>query len=71
MNNIDFLTIEAMTNIGVIVGITFLTILFIRTIVVGSLLKITGKSDSVHDDCLLYTSPSPRDLSTSRMPSSA
>ena len=25
----------------------------------------------VEDDCLLYTSPSPRDLSTSRMPSSA
>eukprot|EP00829_Urostomides_striatus_P014543 TRINITY_DN4337_c0_g1_i2.p1 TRINITY_DN4337_c0_g1~~TRINITY_DN4337_c0_g1_i2.p1 ORF type:complete len:167 (-),score=54.86 TRINITY_DN4337_c0_g1_i2:10-510(-) len=25
----------------------------------------------VHGDCLLYTSPSPRDLSTSRMPSSA
>ena len=24
-----------------------------------------------HKDCLLYTSPSPRDLSTSRMPSSA
>ena len=24
-----------------------------------------------HLDCLLYTSPSPRDLSTSRMPSSA
>ena len=24
-----------------------------------------------HVDCLLYTSPSPRDLSTSRMPSSA
>ena len=24
-----------------------------------------------HTDCLLYTSPSPRDLSTSRMPSSA
>ena len=24
-----------------------------------------------HGDCLLYTSPSPRDLSTSRMPSSA
>ena len=24
-----------------------------------------------HSDCLLYTSPSPRDLSTSRMPSSA
>ena len=26
---------------------------------------------SKHDICLLYTSPSPRDLSTSRMPSSA
>ena len=25
----------------------------------------------IHDICLLYTSPSPRDLSTSRMPSSA
>ena len=24
-----------------------------------------------YDNCLLYTSPSPRDLSTSRMPSSA
>ena len=26
---------------------------------------------SLDEDCLLYTSPSPRDLSTSRMPSSA
>ena len=26
---------------------------------------------SIHPGCLLYTSPSPRDLSTSRMPSSA
>ena len=26
---------------------------------------------SLKEDCLLYTSPSPRDLSTSRMPSSA
>ena len=26
---------------------------------------------AMHDICLLYTSPSPRDLSTSRMPSSA
>ena len=27
--------------------------------------------DNFYTDCLLYTSPSPRDLSTSRMPSSA
>ena len=32
---------------------------------------IFNKSDLVNMDCLLYTSPSPRDLSTSRMPSSA
>ena len=53
MNDIDFLTIEAMTNIGVIVGITLLTILIIRTIIVGSLLKIAGKTDSVHDDAIV------------------
>ena len=28
-------------------------------------------TDEVYEHCLLYTSPSPRDLSTSRMPSSA
>ena len=32
------------------------------------ILKAQKKQDR---DCLLYTSPSPRDLSTSRMPSSA
>ena len=62
MNNIDFLTIEAMTNIGVIVGITLLTILFIRTIVVGSLLKIAGKSDSVHDDAIVCALKKPLTL---------
>ena len=30
-----------------------------------------GKIIIGEGDCLLYTSPSPRDLSTSRMPSSA
>ena len=32
-----------------------------------------SKKDTISkkEDCLLYTSPSPRDLSTSRMPSSA
>ena len=35
--------------------------------------KITGKKFDLEEykNCLLYTSPSPRDLSTSRMPSSA
>ena len=31
----------------------------------------SGKTRSLVNACLLYTSPSPRDLSTSRMPSSA
>ena len=32
---------------------------------------IIWKHQQLKDNCLLYTSPSPRDLSTSRMPSSA
>ena len=62
MNDIDFLNIEAMTNIGVIAGITLLTILFIRTIVVGSLLKIAGKTDSVHDDAIVSALKKPLTL---------
>ena len=33
--------------------------------------KRVGEGDTGPNTCLLYTSPSPRDLSTSRMPSSA
>ena len=33
--------------------------------------KLKARKDATPRDCLLYTSPSPRDLSTSRMPSSA
>ena len=32
---------------------------------------LDGRDVGQMDNCLLYTSPSPRDLSTSRMPSSA
>ena len=32
---------------------------------------VSGGGDPLYTPCLLYTSPSPRDLSTSRMPSSA
>ena len=37
----------------------------------GSILSIGYFSSDRGENCLLYTSPSPRDLSTSRMPSSA
>ena len=33
--------------------------------------KVLTEKQKTLPDCLLYTSPSPRDLSTSRMPSSA
>ena len=36
-----------------------------------SVRKLTVESAKISEVCLLYTSPSPRDLSTSRMPSSA
>ena len=38
---------------------------------IGKLLSNNLINLGLYDDCLLYTSPSPRDLSTSRMPSSA
>ena len=33
--------------------------------------RLDALTDALSELCLLYTSPSPRDLSTSRMPSSA
>ena len=38
---------------------------------VSWLLEVVMSKTTNNYDCLLYTSPSPRDLSTSRMPSSA
>ena len=51
----------------------------VRAAIVDGAARVGLKGDDVNqllqkaanDDCLLYTSPSPRDLSTSRMPSSA
>ena len=37
----------------------------------ASLVQVIDNGMGMSKDCLLYTSPSPRDLSTSRMPSSA
>ena len=42
-----------------------------QTETINSIDYATGWQYSVSGTCLLYTSPSPRDLSTSRMPSSA
>ena len=49
-----------------------LSILFVLLITfVGSLIHIYAIGYMAHDTCLLYTSPSPRDATLSRMPSSA
>ena len=40
-------------------------------VLLGDLLFEVNRTDNPGTRCLLYTSPSPRDLSTSRMPSSA
>ena len=37
----------------------------------GDVVAVDGQTVGQPTPCLLYTSPSPRDLSTSRMPSSA
>ena len=47
---------------------------FINSIVQDDIqqnLLFAGADNGLYVSCLLYTSPSPRDLSTSRMPSSA
>tara|TARA_B100002019_G_scaffold292829_1_gene317319 strand:+ start:2742 stop:3776 length:1035 start_codon:yes stop_codon:yes gene_type:complete len=44
---------EMIINIGIILGITILTIILIRTVVIGSLLKLTGKSKTTHDDAIV------------------
>ena len=43
----------------------------VQTIKAAEMLVKEGFKIMVYTSCLLYTSPSPRDLSTSRMPSSA
>ena len=54
------------------VFIFFYLIVFLLVIsVVCALFGLSAKHPTQLNACLLYTSPSPRDLSTSRMPSSA
>ena len=71
---------EVFTNIGKELLITYnrLSYLYSQLIKCSNALKNSEESPSIiykeimeNYNCLLYTSPSPRDLSTSRMPSSA
>ena len=86
INNMDFATASTLTFSAtffiVILSILFLndkvgiyrwSAVFIGFIGVAMIMKPTSDVFSYYSiyPCLLYTSPSPRDLSTSRMPSSA
>ena len=46
-------------------------LLGLECVLIDNLDKIGGQCSELYPDCLLYTSPRPRDLSTSRMQSSA
>ena len=48
-----------------------LGLLNIKCHLVDNLDKVGGQCAELYPDCLLYTSPSPRDNTLSRMPSSA
>ncbi len=48
-----------------------LMLLVVLMLLVGGISSGVVLSQEEAEGCLLYTSPSPRDLSTSRMPSSA
>ena len=61
---------KAALVVAVLIGV----VLFAARFNDGPLEIIAGGeliAGELHKGCLLYTSPSPRDLSTSRMPSSA
>ena len=53
--------------------IVFLVLIFLSVFIatLPKVLDLIGKFLPESDDCLLYTSPSPRDMRRSRMPSSA
>ena len=48
-----------------------LALLMLMLVILMLILMLLNLNTGYTDTCLLYTSPSPRDLSTSRMPSSA
>ena len=53
------------------IGAPLVEELFFRGYVLDKLRNVHSDTFAIISTCLLYTSPSPRDLSTSRMPSSA
>ena len=66
MHASDGRPVEWMFQLHKSVGITILVLMIARLI-----WRVMNKPPALPDNCLLYTSPSPRDQRGSRMPSSA
>ena len=62
---------DAMTNLSATVGDDVPTLDQVREKIEGRYAQAQGMSELQGQSCLLYTSPSPRDRTRSRMPSSA
>ena len=58
-------------NVGIATGIGIAIIIGVILFQVNQTMWKQVSVEEYYENCLLYTSPSPRDLSTSRMPSSA
>ena len=63
-------TLSSLKRLGLGVGISAAMALMIG-VLMGAIPYVRANLSPLVTTCLLYTSPSPRDLSTSRMPSSA
>ena len=64
--------LDSLQHLGSLVGLLYMTCVAFVALILGLVMRLSGlKMWPLLKYCLLYTSPSPRDLSTSRMPSSA
>ena len=52
-------------------AVAIIAVVVVAIIVVAGVFGFRAYSDAQYNNCLLYTSPSPRDVEESRMPSSA
>ena len=66
----DYYVLSQIVN-GLIFGLIYALIALGLTVVFSIMRVVNFSHGEFYMLCLLYTSPSPRDLSTSRMPSSA
>ena len=67
----SFLTVKAKIYVSATFLASILILVSLQGWIVDDVIKEIKKELGIYESCLLYTSPSPRDLLKSRMPSSA